>query len=481
MINPIKGLKLIGRDDIFIEGIEYDSRRVRPGMIFAAISGFKTDGKTFIADAIKKGASAILTDTAVSVDVPVIVSSSPRTALSDIAASFYNFPGKSLKIVGVTGTNGKSTSVYLIKHILEIAGHRTGMLNSLVYNTGAKEYIADRTTPESLDTQRYLSEMRIAGCIWGVVEVSSHALVLSRVENIDFLFGLYTTFSRDHLDFHQTMDQYLKAKELFLNKLEGEKKLVVINIDVPEFAGFIKKAKCPVITYSVGNRGADLSANSIHLSSSATEFEISTRQESRKISMGLLGRYNVTNAAGAAAVGIALDIDFDIITKALETAEPIPGRFRPVKAGQPFGVIVDYAHTPDGIERLCQSAREITPGKLMILFGCGGDRDRGKRPIMGEVASRLCDFAVITSDNPRTEDPHKIIDEIIPGVKGNNYVVVPDRIEAIREIVKRANNNDTILLAGKGAEEYQEVGTKKLPFNDTAQVIKALAELGYKR
>lgn len=480
LINPIDGIKLIGRDDIFIAGIEYDSRNINPGMIFAAISGFKSDGRMFIGDAIKRGASAVLTDKPISVDVPLIISDTPRKTLSDISASFYGYPGKKLQIAGVTGTNGKSTSVYLIKKILETAGKKTGMLNSLVYDTGKEKYKAERTTPESLEMQKYLSEMRAAECTWGVVEVSSHALILSRVENIDFQIGLFTNFSRDHLDFHKTMEEYLAAKKLFLDKLEGEKKCAVINLDVPEFSGFVKDAKCPVITYSVSKSDADLTVSSIQLLPDSTKLELRTRRGNRKVSMALLGRYNVSNAAGAAAVGLALKIDIDIVIKALETAEPIPGRFRPIIMGQPFGVIVDYAHTPDGIARLCQSAKEITTGRLLILFGCGGDRDRGKRPLMGEVASRLSDFAVITSDNPRTEDPLKIIDDIIPGIKGKNYSVVPDRREAIREIIKRAGEKDTVLLAGKGAEDYQEIGIRKILFDDTIEVEQALAELGYK-
>jgi UDP-N-acetylmuramoyl-L-alanyl-D-glutamate--2,6-diaminopimelate ligase len=482
LIKSVKGVAVIGRDDIFIEGIEYDSRRVLPGMIFAAIAGFKTDGRAFIKDAIKRGAAAILTDVPIqTADVPLIISQSPRQTLSDISASFYGYPGRSLKIVGVTGTNGKSTSVFLIRHILESFGKKAGMLNSLVYYTGAGKYKADRTTPESLDVQKYLFEMKESGFEWGVIEVSSHALSLSRVENIDFKIGLFTNFTRDHLDFHNTMEEYLAAKKLLLRKLAGREKVAVINIDVPEFGDFIKDAECPVIKYTVQNSEADLSVRRAQLMHDRTIIDFSSSRGDFSAVMRLLGRYNVSNAAGAAATGLALDVDIEVIAKALETAEPVPGRFRPVSAGQPFAVIVDYAHTPDGIERLCQSAREITPGKLMILFGCGGDRDKGKRPLMGEAATKMCDFAVVTSDNPRTEDPLKIIDDILPGVKGDNYIVVPDRKEAIREIIRRAGEKDTVLLAGKGAEDYQEIGTTKYPYEDTSEAEKALAEMGYRK
>lgn len=479
LIKPLRDIRLIGRDDLPISGIEYDSRRVKPGMLFTAVSGFKTDGKNFIADAIKNGAVAILCDQPVNIDIPLVIAKSARQALSDIAASFYGYPGQNLFVVGITGTNGKSTSVYLVKKLLETAGYGCGMLNSLVYDVGIRSYKAERTTPEALDVQRYLHEMKEARCTHAVVEVSSHALILKRVENIDFKVGLFTTFSRDHLDFHNTMEEYLAAKKLFLNKLQDENKRVVIGLDVPEFAGFIPDARCPVVTYSAAGRKADVTARTIELTAGSSRFELTSRQESKKVSMRLLGQYNVTNAAGVAATGVALGFNLEQIAGALEAAEPIPGRFRPVSLGQPFAVLVDYAHTPDAIERLCQSAREITRGRVMILFGCGGDRDRGKRPLMGQVASRLSDYTVVTSDNPRTEDPLKIIDDIKPGLSGTNYVIIPDRREAIRDIIGRARENDTILIAGKGAEDYQEIGTVKYPYDDTSEVIGALEGLGY--
>jgi UDP-N-acetylmuramoyl-L-alanyl-D-glutamate--2,6-diaminopimelate ligase len=481
LIEAIPNIRLIGRDDILITGIEYDSRRVKPGMLFAAISGYKTDGYAFIPDAVKNGATAILSDRPVTADVTSLISAKPRQTLADLAAAFYGYPGKRLKITGITGTNGKSSSVFLTRKILETAGRKAGMLNSLVYDTGVKSYHADRTTPESLDVQRYLSEMKEAGCTDAVVEVSSHALVLARVENIDFKVGLYTTFSRDHLDFHNTMEEYLTAKKLFLKKLIGPEKTVVINNDVPEFAAFAGEAECPVITFSARGTRADIVVQSAQLSSDRTIFELATPSGTRTITTRLLGRYNVTNVTGAIATGFALKIPFDTIIQAIETAEPVPGRFRPVSLGQPFAVIVDYAHTPDGIERLSQSARELTTGRLMILFGCGGDRDRGKRPLMGQVASQNCDFVFITSDNPRTEEPQKIIDDIMPGISGKNYKVILDRKEAIRAIIKEAKPNDTILIAGKGAEDYQEIGTKKYPFEDTEEVIRALEETGYRK
>jgi UDP-N-acetylmuramoyl-L-alanyl-D-glutamate--2,6-diaminopimelate ligase len=304
--------------------------------------------------------------------------------------------------------------------------------------------------------------------------------VLKRAENIDFKIGLYTNFTRDHLDFHNTMEEYLAAKKLFLSKLEGNNKTVVINKDVPEYIGFIPDAKCRVMTYSADGHDADIMIRSAELLPDRSSFELVTPLGASHITIRLLGRYNLANVAGAAAAAVAFGIDLPTIASALETLEPVPGRFRPVMAGQPFTVLVDYAHTPDAIERLCLSAREITRGRVIIIFGCGGDRDKGKRPIMGGAATKHSDFAVITSDNPRTEEPLKIIDDILPGVNGINYKVVPDRRLAIRQIVKMAQPGDTVLLAGKGAEDYQEIGTQKIPYDDTTEVFAALAEIGYK-
>lgn len=480
LIKPVTGVQLIGRDDIAISGIAYDSRKVQPGMLFAAVPGYKTDGRKFIQQAIANGAVVVLTDSPANLQIPVLVAASVRKALSDIAASFYGFPGQQLECVGATGTNGKSTTVAAVRHILEKAGRKTGMINSLTYDTGIRQYKADRTTPESLDMQRYLYEMKEAGCTHASLEVSSHALVLHRAENIDFKVGLYTNFSRDHLDFHNTMEEYLAAKKLFLKKLTGADKAIVINRDVPEYVAFIPDAACRVITYSAAGEKADIMIRDASLAADYSTFELLTPTGSARISTRLLGRYNLANMAGAAAAAFALGIPLSDIASSLETLEPVPGRFRPVIAGQPFSILVDYAHTPDAIERLCLSAREITRGRLIILFGCGGDRDKGKRPIMGKAATRHSDFAVVTSDNPRTEDPMKIIEDILPGLNGDNYLVVPDRREAIREVIKMAQPGDTVLLAGKGAEDYQEIGAQKIPYDDTTEATAALAEIGYK-
>ncbi|UCD18158.1 MAG: UDP-N-acetylmuramoyl-L-alanyl-D-glutamate--2,6-diaminopimelate ligase, partial [Candidatus Zixiibacteriota bacterium] len=346
LIGTVDQARLVGRDTISIRGIAYDSRRAQPGFIFVAIPGYRVDGREFISDAVRNGAVAVVTDTELESDLPQLVTPTPRKALADIAARFYNYPGTGIEICGVTGTNAKTTLVHLTKHLLKVAGLRAGMVSSLVYDTGPQSYKAERTTPESLDLQRLLSEMRQADCTHAVIEVSSHALVLHRVEHIDFNVGLFTTFSRDHLDFHKTMDEYLQAKKLFLNKLEGDHKRAVLNVDVPEFAAFVFEARCPVVSYSAEKRSADVMVTEARLYPDRTEFRLATPQGKIPICIRLPGRYNLSNAVGAAAVGVALEMDLKTTARALESAGPVPGRFQPIDMGQPFAILLDYAHTP---------------------------------------------------------------------------------------------------------------------------------------
>ncbi len=480
LISKTNNAQLIGGGDVEISGIEYDSRRIEPGMLFVAVDGFKLDGNKFIPEAVEKGAVAVLTSKPVENGIPRIVVPDVRKAASDIAAAIYGYPGQALDVVGVTGTNGKSTSVYLIKGILEANGKKSGMINSLVYDNGKEKIKANRTTPEAIDVQRLLFQMKNNQCQDAVVEVSSHALVLNRVENIDFKVGLFTTFSRDHLDFHNSMEEYLDAKKSFLLKLAGEKKYAVINLDVPEFVSFLEEPGCRHLTYSAEGKPADVRAENIDLQPEKTQFTLLTGAGEQDVELYLPGRFNLTNALGAAAAGIALGIDPDVIADGLKKASPVPGRFVPVKKGQSFTVLIDYAHTPDAIERLCQSAREITKGRLMILFGCGGDRDRGKRPLMGKAATANSDFAVVTSDNPRTENPERIVEDIMPGIVGSDYKIIIDRREAIDYILAKAQPGDTVLLAGKGAEDYLEIGTERFPYEDKVEAIKTLEKLGYK-
>jgi len=481
LIMAVEGATLMGGDDVIIRGIEYDSRNVQAGYLFVAVPGFKQDGMKFIPDAVERGAAAVLAENDPGLDIPAAIAPSPRKALADVAARFHDYPGSKIDIYGTTGTNGKSTVVSLIKKIREVDGHRCGMISSLEYDTGARKYKAERTTPESLEVQTLLKEMIENHCDSASFEVSSHALLLNRVDHIDFKIGVFTTFSRDHLDFHKDMDDYLDTKKLLLNKLTGDNKCAVINMDVPEFGSFIKDAPCRVLTYSAENNDADISVGDILLHADHSHFKLITPAGNGDVRLTLPGRYNLTNAAAAAAAGIAMNVGLDKIIKALNESIPLPGRFVPINMGQPFSVIVDFAHTPDAIDRLCRSAREITPenGRLLILFGCGGDRDRGKRPLMGQAASENCEVVIVSSDNPRTEDPKQIFDDIMPGIKIDSAVIIADRREAINEILHRANPGDTVLIAGKGAENYQDINGVRHPFEDSKEIMAVLTEMDF--
>ncbi len=402
-----------------------------------------------------------------------------RKAMSDIAAVFYGYPGKKMKNCGVTGTNGKTTTCYLISGILEAYSQKTGMITTQIYNTGKETFPAQRTTPESLDLQRLLSLMLKNGCVNAVVEVSSHALVLRRVDNIDFSVAVYTNLTRDHLDFHETMENYLEAKAMLAARLDRKDDRVVINLDVPQFRSLLNDLKCPYLGYSLSDSTADVYCAKYDIQPHGTVFDLVTPLGTTTVNYPLPGRFNLVNAVAAAAGGVACGADLKSIVAGLQSATPVPGRFNYINAGQPFAVYIDYAHTPDAIERLCQSAREMSKGKLLILFGCGGDRDKGKRPMMGKAATTSADFAVVTSDNPRTEDPDAIIEDIKPGLEGNDYVICPDRSEAIRIILEKASPGDVVLLAGKGDENYQEIHGVRHPFSDADQARQILHELGF--
>ncbi|MEW6412549.1 MAG: UDP-N-acetylmuramoyl-L-alanyl-D-glutamate--2,6-diaminopimelate ligase [Candidatus Zixiibacteriota bacterium] len=481
LIERVPGAAIKGNPDLKIESVEYDSRLVKPNGLFVAVKGYKLDGYDFVPQAKEAGAVAVMGErescslVETHVTVPDV-----RKAMSDVGAAFYGYPGLKLKNCGVTGTNGKTTTCYLIRGILEAYARKTGMITTQIYNNGKEIIRARRTTPESLDLQRLLSQMVGNGCINAVIEVSSHALVLRRVENIDFSVAVYTNLTRDHLDFHETMENYLQAKALLARKLDNEDDRVVINFDVPEFRSLPDNLATPFIGYSLSDSKADVYCDGYDIEPHGTTFNLVTPKGSAKVRFALPGRFNLINAVAAAAGAVACGADLNSIVKGLEAATPVPGRFNYVDAGQPFAIYIDYAHTPDAIERLCQSAREISQGKLLLLFGCGGDRDRGKRPMMGKSATTSADYVVVTSDNPRTEDPLAIIEDIKPGLQGGNYVILPDRTKAIKSILEMAKPGDVVLLAGKGDENYQEIHGVRHHFSDAEQAKTVLREMRFK-
>ena len=479
----IEGLDVIeikGKTDIEIENIEYDSRLTKKNSLFFAVTGFKQDGYQFVQQAVSNGTVAVVGEkekcegVGTYIRVPDI-----RLAMAHIAVVFYGYPGKKMKLCGVTGTNGKTTVCHLLRNILEQQNKKTGLLCSTIYDTGKEVFTAERTTPEAIDIQRLLFLMKKNYCTNAVIEVSSHALALKRVEFLKFRVVVFTNITRDHLDFHKTMEDYLNTKALLLKKMNGPMSYAVINLDIPEFRKFFGDFSSSYLSYSLEDSNADVYCANYEIKPTSTVFDLVTPMGTQTVMLPLPGRFNLINAVAAATAGLAYGIDFDNVIAGLETARPVPGRFMPVDVGQPFGVYIDFAHTPDALERLCQSAREMTKGKVMILFGCGGDRDKGKRPIMGEVATKNADYVVVTSDNPRSESPDVIIKDIKPGLKKKNYKIIPDRKEAIAHIINEATTGDVVLLAGKGIENYQEINGERFPFNDSAQAREALVERGF--
>jgi UDP-N-acetylmuramoyl-L-alanyl-D-glutamate--2,6-diaminopimelate ligase len=447
-----------------------------------AVRGYERDGHDYIEQARENGAVAVLGEREAddSIEHYVRVPDS-RKALADTAARFYGFPGRKIKACGVTGTNGKTTTCYMLKSILEARHKATGLVTTQTYDTGKEVFAAERTTPESLDMQRLLFLMKKNLCVNAVIEVSSHALMLHRVDQINFRVAIFTNITRDHLDFHGTMEKYLEAKKLLLKKVEGPLSYVVVNLDVPEFRSFFGEVASSYITYSFASDEADVRCGDYEFHRDGTTFNLVTPMGTQTVRLNLPGRFNLTNALAAAAGGLACGADLDAVVEGLERVQPVPGRLNPVDAGQPFAVYVDYAHTPDALERLCETVRELCSGRLLLLFGCGGDRDRGKRPMMGKAATKNADYVVLTSDNPRSEDPEAIIKDVMPGLTGSSHETHVDRRDAISAIMGQAREGDAVLLAGKGAESFQDIKGTRHPFSDSEEALAALAALGYRR
>lgn len=498
ILKDIKPISITGDTVTGISGISYDSRKVRSGHLFIAMHGEKSDGHHFIGDAIKNGALAIVYDNpAVGIrhsednnrelktrnsKLSFIHVSDSRAAAAHISNNFFMRPSDSLHVIGVTGTNGKTTSAYIIKSILEAWGRKVGLIGTIKYIIDDETYDAAYTTPEALEFQGLLHKMREKGCTHVVSEVSSHALAQKRVDGTVFKTGVFTNLTRDHLDFHKTMENYCLAKERLFKSLLAEDGGAVINFDdvygkrlVSELRTQNSRLKT-VLTYGL-ETGSDLVASEIGDSFDGLRFRITLHGEKYEVSSPLLGLPNVYNILSAAGVSVSLGIGWDTILDGIKRSGDVKGRFERVDAGQKFLAIVDFAHTEDALERLIYTARGLTSGKVITVFGCGGDRDRGKRPGMGAIATRLSDFVVITSDNPRTEDPEKIIGEIVGGAARKNYLVEPDRKEAIKRAVLIAEEKDIVLVAGKGHEDYQETVGKRSKFSDRDVIEEAVSQL----
>ena len=447
--------------DIEVTNLAYDNRAVEPGALFFCVPGFTRDGHDYAPDAIGRGAVALVVERPLDLGVPEIRVASVREAMAPAAAAFYGDPTATLQVTGVTGTNGKTTTAFLIRELLEAAGLQTGLLGTVKSVIGGDEREVQRTTPEAIDLQRTFREMLDAGDRACSIEVSSHALELHRADAVHFAAAIFTNLTQDHLDFHETMEDYFRAK---LRLFETGPGVSVINVDDPYGARLAGSVENPV-TFAV-DRDATYRAVDVETGLSGSRFTVVVGDHRVEVGSPLRGTFNVYNVLGALATAHRLGVGLETIAGAIEHAGQVPGRFEPVDEGQGFAVLVDYAHTPDSLENVLAAARTLTEGRVHVVFGCGGDRDRGKRPLMGEIATRLADRVIVTSDNPRSEDPEAIVAEILEGAGGDVRAQV-DRRSAIAEAIAGAAAGDVVVIAGKGHEQGQEfTGGHKIPFDD---------------
>jgi len=474
---------LEARDAEAVTAVAYDSRRVVPGAVFVGLKGLKADGTAFAQQALARGAAAVVAETGAPEGVasPWITVSDARLALALAGAEFYGHPSHEMPVVGVTGTNGKTTTAYLLAAIFEAAGISAGLLGTVTYRIGREEREASRTTPEGPEVQALLRDMRTAGCGACVMEVSSHALALKRVDATRFAAGIFTNLTRDHLDFHADMEAYFAAKQRLFEMLPAGAPGIV-NLDDPRGEKLI--AICGrAVTYAM-TRAADVTPGPMELTLEGLAFDATTPRGTVAVRSRLVGRPNASNILAAIATAQALDVPLDAIARGLASLDGVPGRFEVVSAPtDAVTVVVDYAHTDDALRNLLETARPLAHARLVTVFGCGGDRDTSKRPLMGMVAARLSDVVVVTSDNPRTEPPQRIIDEITRGIpagsqapgKSPTVISLVDRADAIAKAIEVAEAGDLVLIAGKGHEKYQQIGDRVLPFDDGEVARAALA------
>ena len=459
-----------------ITSIVYDSRKAEPGCLFAAISGFASDGNRFIPMALEKGAAAVITAKKPEGNVPYVLVASDRLALARTACNFYGNPARSMKLIGITGTNGKTSVTLLLKSVLEqTRGARVGLVGTMGNLIGQEAVPSDRTTPESLELQQLFARMRAAGCRYAVMEVSSHAIALDRIGGVHYDVAAFTNLTEDHLDFHKTMDAYCDTKAELFRRCDR----AVINRDDPYAPRMLGAASCPVLTVSA-HKEAGLFARDIALHAQGVEFTAVCGEETARVAVPIPGRFTVYNALTVLGVAKQLGISLAECAEALRRVSGVKGRIEVVPTpGMPYTVLIDYAHTPDGLEKVLLSVRDFCRGRLIAVFGCGGDRDPMKRPIMGEIGVKNADFAVITSDNPRTEDPMAIIADIVKGITPDmgEYTVIEDRRKAIRYAMDIGKKNDIIVLAGKGHETYQDIGGHKYHLDEREEVQSYLSEL----
>lgn len=492
LIETLENKEIRGDMTMDVRNIAFDSRNAAPGTLFVAIPGTKTDGRLFVEDAIRRGASAIMAQDDVEVSgIPLVKVRDCRKALAAIAARFYDYPAQKLKIIGVTGTNGKTTTTHLISSILEANGLKTGIMGTLYIKIPGETITARVTTPESIEIQSYLSKMNDAGVDVAIMEVSSHALHFDRVAGIKYDGAVFTNLTQDHLDFHLDLDEYfLQKKKLFDKVKDGG--FALLNSDDPRTPEIIRDLNVKYDTYGI-RKNPRIKATDIRYSLKDTSFVARGKEicptgcrPSGKgkdweipVTMKMLGEFNVYNALAAIGTGILMNVPRELIKKGIEEIPFVRGRFQLVDEGQSFGLVVDYAHTPDGLKNILKSARAVTKNRLIVVFGCGGDRDKTKRPIMGQIAGELGDVVIVTSDNPRTEDPDAIISDIVKGVEQVklDYHTEVDRKKAIFRAVELAGEGDMVVIAGKGHETYQIFKDKTVHFDDEETAREAIKVL----
>ncbi|WP_010491925.1 UDP-N-acetylmuramoyl-L-alanyl-D-glutamate--2,6-diaminopimelate ligase [Paenibacillus elgii] len=471
--------RMIGDGDTHIHGLAADSRKVRPGDLFFCVPGLKTDGHDYAGQAVAQGAAALVAEREIEADVPVLLVKQVRYAMAALACHFYGYPSRELKLIGVTGTNGKTTTTYLLEKILSDQGFQTGLMGNIHVKIGAVRHPNEKNnTQEAIELQRILRDMADAGTDYCIMEVSSHGLDMGRVNGCQFRTGLFTNLTQDHLDYHQTMERYREAKGLLFSRLGNEfaptadqRQYAVLNGDDSASDYFAKHTPAQTIVYGIDNPAADVRAENIEITAKGTKFRCVTYRGTAEVTMRLVGRFNVYNTLGAIAAALAEGIELERIVASLGSMTSVEGRMEIVDAGQESLVLVDYAHTPDGLENALSTIRQFAEGQVYCVFGCGGDRDRAKRPLMGGVAAKYSDYVFVTSDNPRTEEPESILRDIEPGLveagwDKERYELIADRRQAIQKAIARATSKDVVLIAGKGHETYQDIQGVKHPFDD---------------
>lgn len=489
LVSALLHVRVVGEiSAVEVTDVTADSRTAGPGSLFIALRGHTVDGHAFVDEARRSGAVAAVVEDCLDTPLPQIVVPDTRRAAAVLAAVFFRHPSRAMRVIGVTGTNGKTTVTHLIDHLLRAGGARTGLIGTIQTRIGDRSSGAVNTTPEAVELQRLFAQMRDAGVSHAVMEVSSHALELDRVAGTRFHTAVFTNLTQDHLDFHGSMEAYREAKGKLFARLGNEygdtradQAFAVVNLDDPVGKWMARQTTAQTVTYGV-DRPADLRAREVEVDTRGVRFVAEIDGRRTRVQVPLPGRFSVYNTLAAVGAGWIQGLDLDWMADQLARVSGVPGRMERVDAGQPFGVVVDYAHTPDSLDNVLQALREVASGRLIVVFGCGGDRDRTKRPLMGRIAYTRADYAILTSDNPRTEDPERILDDIEAGLREigadtSRYERISDRTEAIRRAIHLAGERDVVLIAGKGHETYQIIGRRKFPFDDRVEARKALEAL----